>query len=100
MQKCVVMAVRDKGKAEIAIPKSIRPQRVDYRTRRTPPEMLKHVLKVVNGDARQSERYEPQRSVVRTSLDQLIESCDRIEAALAGTVSRFPDKRGRPFKAY
>jgi hypothetical protein len=65
-------------------PKTLQPQRRGYRIPRVDPPVFNRVLKVINGTVREPSRYEPERSAIRQSLDQIIEYCGRIEAALGG----------------
>jgi hypothetical protein len=66
---------------------SLHPQPA-YRIPRGAPQDLKKVLDIVNGQVFMPERYEPEKSDVRSILDQIIAYCDRIEDLLESNAPR------------
>ena len=66
----------------------LRPQRRAYRFPRVDGASLAHVLDVINGNISRPERYEPERSEIRKTLDRIIAYCDRVENVLNGIERR------------
>jgi hypothetical protein len=58
--------------------------RRSYRVPKTDLKDLENVLRVINGEVRRPERYEPQRSMIRDIFDKIIGYCDHIEEMLSG----------------
>ena len=83
----------------------IRPRRAYRLPRRRTSALFDHVLKVVNGDVKRPERYEPDRSEIREILDSIIKCCDQTEDALFGfdhfnrIVVAIPTRRERIIRA-